>query len=144
MADLRRRVSQLAGMAERYDIADSGREGRLISEMVGVLRELALDVEEVTANQMELEHYVEELDSDLMSLEDVYFDDGEEDGEGIDGEAEYIELECPVCAKDTAYNSLLFEQDGIQLVCPHCGNVVFDGDEDYIVMQDDDEDEDDR
>jgi hypothetical protein len=66
-------------MAERYDLADQGREGKILAEVVEVLRELSLDVEEVQANQVELEEYVEEIDSDLMTLEeDVYVDATEE------------------------------------------------------------------
>ncbi len=144
MADLRRRVSYLSGMAERYDLADKGREGKILAEVVEVLRELSLDVEEVQANQVELEEYVEEIDSDLMTLEeDVYVgttDEADDDDdlrvEGDDDEG-YIELECPVCHQDSFYNEALLDEDGIQLSCPHCGNIVFDSDEDCIVMDDD-------
>ncbi len=150
MADLRRRVSYLAGMAERYDLADQGREGKILAEVVEVLRELSLDMEEVASNQLELEEYVEEIDSDLMSLEeDVYVGDtGDEDDDlrlEDDDDEGYIELECPVCQQDSYYNEALFDEDGIQLSCPHCGNVVFDADEDCIVVDDvleDDLDED--
>ncbi len=151
MADLRRRVSYLSGMAERYDLADQGREGKILAEVVEVLRELSLDVEEVQANQVELEEYVEEIDSDLMTLEeDVYvgateeMDDDDDDDLRIeeDDDEGYIELECPVCHQDSFYNEALFDEDGIQLSCPHCGNIVFDSDEDCIVMDDDDDDDD--
>lgn len=146
MADLRRRVSHLVGMTERYDMRDSGREGRVIAEIVDVLRELALDVEEVAANQMELEQYVEELDSDVMTLEeDVYLGDNGDGAEEIDSDSDedndYIELECPVCEQDAYYNEALFSEEGIQLTCPHCGNIVFDADDDYIVFDDGDEDD---
>ena len=142
MADLRRRVSYLAGMAERYDLADQGREGKILREVVEVLRELSLDMEEVASNQQELEEYVEEIDSDLMSLEeDVYVGDtGDEDGDLLledDDDEGYIELECPVCQQDSYYNEALFDEEGIQLSCPHCGNLVFDADEDCIVVDED-------
>ncbi len=141
MADLRRRVSYLAGMAERYDLADQGREGKILAEVVEVLRELSLDMEEVASNQLELEEYVEEIDSDLMSLEeDVYVGDTGDHDDNLqledDDDEGYIELECPVCQQDSYYNEALFDEDGIQLSCPHCGNVVFDADEDCIVVDD--------
>ena len=148
MAELRRRVSQLANLAERIDLRERGREGQIMADVVDVLRELALDVEEVSQNQMELEEYVEEIDSDLMSLEeDVYLGDGEEtdrfDDAGEDDNVAYIELECPVCELESPYNEALFSREGVQLSCPHCGNVVFDADEDCLVIDDDDEDGDD-
>lgn len=147
MAELRRRVSQLVNLAERLDIRDHGREGQVLAGMVEVLRELSLDVEEVTQNQMELEEYVEEIDSDLMSLEeDVYLEDDDDDDDETDlfdedDDVSYIELECPVCELESSYNEVLFSEDGIQLTCPHCGNVVFDSDEDYLVVDNEDDGE---
>ncbi len=148
MAELRRRVSQLADFAERIDLRERGREGRLLADMVDVLRELSLDIEEVSQYQEELEEYVEEIDSDLMSLEeDVYLgDDDDDETDGLfdvddeDDEVSYIELECPVCELESSYNEALFSEDGIQLSCPHCGNVVFDSDEDCLVIDDEDGD----
>nr|WP_207711429.1 CD1247 N-terminal domain-containing protein [Sulfobacillus harzensis] len=124
------------------DLRERGREGQILADMVEVLRELTLDVEEVAENQEELEEYVEEIDSDLMSLEeDVYLgDDDDEDTDLFDSadddDVSYIELECPVCELESSYNEALFNEDGIQLTCPHCGNVVFDSDEDYLVVDD--------
>ncbi|MCY0877721.1 MAG: hypothetical protein OWU84_02070 [Firmicutes bacterium] len=144
MAELRRRVSQLANLAERIDLRERGREGQIMADVVDVLRELTLNVEEVQQNQLELEQYVEEIDSDLMSLEeDVYLHDEESHRAPKDGAKDapisYIELECPVCELEASYNEALFSQDGIQLTCPHCGNIVFDADEDYLVVDDDEE-----
>lgn len=142
MADLRRRISHLQSLSERYQIKDGGREGRLLAEMVDVLREMALDVEEVSSSQVELEEYLEEVDSDLMSLEeDVYDEDDDDEDDGFqpkveNEDAEYIELECPQCELDSFYNSDLFDRTGVQLTCPHCGNILFDSDEDCLVMDD--------
>lgn len=144
MAELRRRVSQLANRAERMDLRERGREGEILAEMVDLLRELTLDIEEVSENQEELEEYVEEIDTDLMSLEeDMYLGEDDDDDEtGLfdlddDGDdVSYIELECPVCELESSYNEALFSEDGIQLTCPHCGNVVFDSDEDCLVVDD--------
>ncbi|MDA8195326.1 MAG: hypothetical protein M0Z53_15235 [Thermaerobacter sp.] len=146
MADLRRRVSQLVGMAERLDLRDSGRQGRVLAETVDILREMAFDVEEVSNNQLELEDYVEEIDTDLMSLEDNVYRGDDADGEhafwedGSQQSGSYIELECPVCKMESSYKDTLFRQEGIQLACPHCGNRLFDADEDMLVFHDDEDD----
>ncbi len=141
MAELRRRVSQLANRAERIDLRERGREGQIMAELVDVLRELTLEVEEVGQNQLELEEYVEEIDSDLMSLEqDLYVGAGKGDDQFDDGEDDeiaYIELECPVCELESSYNEALFNKEGLQLTCPHCGNVVFDADEDALILDED-------
>lgn len=146
MADLRRKISHLINMADRYDLSTP--EGRLISEMMDVVRSMAMDVEEVGMNQVELEQYVEEIDSDLMTLEeDVYSDEVDDDDDDNDdyefeessADDSYLELECPTCHYASMYDEDLFDEDGVQLSCPHCGNVVFDADEDYLIIDDDDE-----
>ncbi len=147
MADLRRRISHLQNLTERYQAQEGGRQGRILAEMVDVLREMALDVEEVTANQADLEEYLEEVDSDLITLEDEVYDDlGDHDddddfselGTDDEGDAEYIELECPQCELNSFYNGELFDREGIQLTCPHCGNILFDSDEDHLVLDEED------
>jgi predicted RNA-binding Zn-ribbon protein involved in translation (DUF1610 family) len=84
-----------------------------------------------------------------MTLEEDVYDDDDEDEEEDDfpelrtgdSEAEYVELECPQCELDSFYNSELFDREGVQLTCPHCGNILFDSDEDRLVMDDDETDE---
>ncbi|AUW93513.1 CD1247 N-terminal domain-containing protein [Sulfobacillus sp. hq2] len=156
MADLRRRVSHLVGMAQRYDVGSRSREGKIIEEIIDVLRDLTLDVEEVTANQVEIEDFLDELDEDLLDVEQELYDDGDDDiefddddtlddeglvGNGFDEEPSYIALECPVCHRESSYNGELFDRDDIQLSCPHCGNVIYDSEEDCIIMDDADEDD---
>ncbi len=157
MADLRRRVSHLVSLAERYDVGSRSREGKIIEEMIGVLRDLALDVEEVAVNQAEIEDFLEELDGDLLDVEEEVYNDDEdgmtdfnvEDDDTLMNEelvndqkeedASYIALECPLCHQESSYNHRLFSRDGVQLSCPHCGNVIFDSDEDCIIMEESDD-----
>ena len=158
MSDLRRRVSYLAGLAERYDIREAGREGKVLSEVIQVLREVALDVDEVAQSQREMEAYVEEIDSDLLCLEESVFDDQDEGLDNVaeedDGDADeeptlsdqddddtYIELECPRCDQPSYFAEHLFNEEGIELTCPHCGYVVFDESADRLVTEEVDNDE---
>jgi ribosomal protein S27E len=152
VSDLKRRVSHLAHLVDRYEFRGRGREGQMLADVVEVLKDLAEDVEAVSTSQYELEQYLEEVDTDLMSLEEnVYLRpqsrrDREETPENPGDDpatVHYIRVECPVCELEASYNEDLFHQDGIQLTCPHCGNIVFDSDEDYLVVdEDEDEDED--
>lgn len=168
MADLRTKMAQVAALADRYDLGDNSAEGRIIEGLVDVLRDVVFDVEDVSANQEELASYVEEIDSDLMRLEDsVYMDEEDDNGiftddldddlgdfsgdtdetlinipvDSMDDEAEYVELECGVCHKDALYNADLFDEDDVQLSCPHCGAVVYDSDVDCVITEPDEDDE---
>jgi ribosomal protein S27AE len=151
MSELRRKVAHLTGLSERYGLAESDRQGRVLAEVIQVLREMALDLDEVLQNQREIEDYVEEIDNDLLSLEEaVVDDDDEEDIEGEGGEADegeeeewktdvdetYIELECPRCDQPSYFAEHLFYEDDVELTCPHCGYVVFDAKADRLVTED--------
>jgi endogenous inhibitor of DNA gyrase (YacG/DUF329 family) len=156
MSDLRRRVAYLRGLAERYDLAESGREGRVLSEVIQVLREMALDVDEMAQSQRDIEDYVEAIDNDLLCLEECVYenDTGDESAPvpeepeetppdedkppELDGDTDpdtYIELECPSCHRPVYFAEHLFAEDGIQLTCPHCGHVVFDAREDHLLTE---------
>jgi ribosomal protein S27AE len=150
MAELRRKVAYVAGLAERYDLAESGREGKILSEVINVLRAMALDVEELRDSQRDVEDYVEEIDNDLLCLEESLYDDEDEVGDVLgdeepddefgdldDDDETYIELECPRCDQPSYYAEHLFSEDGIQLTCPHCGYIVFDSDADRLVTEED-------
>jgi ribosomal protein S27AE len=154
MSELRRKVAHLTGLSERYGLAESDRQGRVLAEVIQVLREMALDLDEVLQNQREIEDYVEEIDNDLLSLEEAVVDEEDEDEvdtgeEDEDGEGEdedeawktdvdetYIELECPRCDQPSYFAEHLFYEDDVELTCPHCGYVVFDARADRLVTED--------
>ncbi len=151
MAELRRKVAYVAGLAERYDLADSGREGKVLAEVIQVLRAVARDVDELRQGQREVEDYVEEIDNDLLCLEESLYDDEDDGDEAIlgdgapsaqlgdlDDDEAYVELECPQCDQPSYYAEHLFSQEGVELTCPHCGYVVFDSAADQLVTDEDD------
>ncbi len=150
MAELRRKVARVAGLAERYDLAESGREGKVLAEVIQVLRAVALDVDELRQGQREVEDYVEEIDNDLLCLEESLYDDEDDDnvlGDGepsqqvgdLDDDEAYVELECPQCDQPSYYAEHLFSQEGVELTCTHCGYVVFDSAADRLVTDEDEE-----
>ncbi|MDA8197853.1 MAG: hypothetical protein M0Z54_00280 [Thermaerobacter sp.] len=150
MAELRRKVAYVAGLAERYDLAESGREGKVLAEVIQVLRAVALDVDELRQGQREVEDYVEEIDNDLLCLEESLYDEEDDDEDvlgddmpsqqlgDLDDDEAYVELECPQCDQPSYYAEHLFSQEGVELTCPHCGYVVFDSAADRLVTDDDD------
>lgn len=150
MSELRRQVARLASLSARYDLAEAGREGKVLSEVIQVLREMALELDEVVQNQREIEDYVEDIDNDLLFLEEAVSDTDDEDEEwepdvdmntleGASGDGEtYIELECPRCDQPSYFAEHLFAEDPVELSCPHCGYVVFDSSADELVSDDED------
>ena len=124
------KAAYLKGLFEGYEIDATKKEGRIISEMLNLISDMAEKIAELEADNAELSEYVEELDHDLGELEEeVYYgyddvddyDDlnDEEDYEG--DESEYYELECPSCGETVFFDDTL---DPDEMLCPACGEKI--------------------
>ena len=142
MKDLEQKVAYLQGLADGLGLEDS-KEGRVISEMLGVLEDMAENISFLREEQDDLLEYVEGIDNDLSDLEDDFY---EEDDDETDADEDLVEIECPNCHETVCFDSaILYEDDLIEVTCPVCDTVVFvNGDEDDFTEDDEDGEEDDE
>ncbi|MBM7867912.1 CD1247 N-terminal domain-containing protein [Heliomicrobium gestii] len=130
MQKLRQRISYLQGLAEGMNVGASSREGRLLTEMLQVLGDMADSIDTLKAEQERLDEIVESMDDDLFQLEqDMYEDDEEED----DDDDDIVEIACPSCHENITFDAeLLDDDDYLEVTCPSCRQVIFiqEGDED--------------
>ncbi len=132
MADLRKRVAYLQGMMAGMDLGDQSREARVLSEMVGVLEDMADSLMQLSDTHSTLESYVESIDQDLQELEEEIY-------QGQMKEEEMVEVECPTCHDMVCFSSDILEDDDvIEVTCPECDSVVFINDQDYEFVEDND------
>ena len=123
------RVSYLKGLAEGLKLDTSKSEGKLIEKMLELMSDMANELAELRQAQEETNEYVDSIDQDLSELEDIIYDD--EDDEECSGD-------CAGCdRRDVCEDS--DEDDGtVEYTCPHCGEEMtfdvesFDFDEDYL------------
>ena len=122
------KVAYLKGLAEGLDLDTvKSKEGKLISVMIGILEELAMSVEDLEENALNLGDEIDVLSDDLSDVEDVVFDE-EEDGD-------WFEVECPTCGAD-----ILVDDDALtegEVECPSCGTryameLTDDGEDDEV------------
>ena len=122
------KVAYLKGLAEGLDLDTvKSKEGKLISVMIGILEELAMSVEDLEENALNLGDEIDVLSDDLSDVEDVVFDE-EEDGDWFEGE-------CPTCGAD-----ILVDDDALtegEVECPACGTryameLTDDGEDDEV------------
>ena len=129
-------AAYIKGLFDGYQIDTNTKEGKIISEMLTLLADMADKINALEADNKELHEYVEELDHDLGEVEEeLYFsdDDYEDDYEDYDDlnddedyegeDEEFYEIECPSCG-DTVYFDDSLEVD--ELVCPACGEKIGD------------------
>lgn len=125
------KVAYLKGLAEGLNLdTEKSKEGKLISVMIGILEELAMSVEDLEENALNLGEEIDVLSDDLADVEDVVFED-DEDEEDYDDD--WFEVECPTCGADILVDDEALADGEVE--CPECGTRY------AMELSDDDEDE---
>ena len=125
---LNERAAYVQGLFEGYGIDSKEKEGRILSEMLTLISDMADKLSALEGECAELRDYIEELDEDLGYVEEsVFVTDGEEEEEEEDLVSEeddgFYEVECPSCGETVYFDDTL---DSDSLVCPSCGEKVMD------------------
>ena len=112
------KVAYLKGLAEGLDLdTTKSKEGKLISVMIGILEELAMSVEDLEENALNLGEEIDVLSDDLADVEEVVFDDEDEDAGDYDDD--WFEVECPTCGADILVDDEALADGEVE--CPSCG-----------------------
>ena len=136
------KVAYLKGLFEGMEIDESTKEGKLLKAVVEVLGELAEDHADLEDYVAELTEQVDAVDEDLSSLEDVAYEelDDECDGdcEGCDGcddwDDDLYDVTCPSCKESFEVDEETLLDGGVD--CPNCGEHL-----EFDIEDDEDEDE---
>ena len=136
------KVAYLKGLFEGMEIDESTKEGKLLKAVVEVLGELAEDHADLEDYVAELTEQVDAVDEDLSSLEDVVYEelDDECDGdcEGCDGcddwDDDLYDVTCPSCKESFEVDEETLLDGGVD--CPNCGEHP-----EFDIEDDEDEDE---
>lgn len=141
MKDVLKQVAYLQGLADGLELEDS-KEGRVISEMLNLLEDMADYIDSLREQQEDMEDYMESIDSDLSDLEDeVYGDEDCRCEDGCCGE-DMIDVECPNCHEIVCFDSaILDDEDLVEVTCPVCNAVVYTNDEEIELVDEDPEEE---
>ena len=110
------KVAYLKGLMEGLKIDEASNEGKMFAAIIDVLDEIALEIEDLTDEVMELGDGLDVVSDDLGDVEDIVYDD-EDDEE--DEEEECYATTCPECEEEIFFDETVLE-DG-NLVCPNCG-----------------------
>ena len=142
------KIAYLKGLAEGMDLDTEKKEGKLLSAIIDVLDDIALELEDMQDFEEELADGLDAVSDDLEDVEDVVFDDDDDEDED-DDEYEYDELDededcyattCPTCEEEIYFDESILEDGAV--ICPNCGEkLVFDlGDLDEDEDKSEDED----
>ncbi|MBR4361028.1 MAG: hypothetical protein IKP32_10475 [Clostridia bacterium] len=127
MSNLSDRVSYLKGLAEGLKLDTEKNEGKLISKILELMADVTAKLESVQEEQDDLSDYVEAIDNDLTDLEDLVYDEDEEDGDEDEDDSEddnVVEYTCPHCGEEMTFEVDQFDFDEDYL-CPNCHQPLF-------------------
>ena len=109
------KIAYLKGLMEGMNVDTESNEGKLVAAVVDVLDEIALEVEDLTDEVMELGDGLDVISDDLSDVEDIVYDDEDEEDE----EEECYATTCPECEEEIFFDDTMLE-DG-EIICPNCG-----------------------
>ena len=109
------KIAYLKGLMEGMNVDTESNEGKLFAAVVDVLDEIALEVEYLTDEVMELGDGLDVISDDLSDVEDIVYDDEDEEDE----EEECYTTTCPECEEEIFFDDTMLE-DG-EIICPNCG-----------------------
>ena len=109
------KIAYLKGLMEGMNVDTESNEGKLFAAVVDVLDEIALEVEDLTDEVMELGDGLDVISDDLSDVEDIVYDDEDEEDE----EEEGYTTTCPECEEEIFFDDTMLE-DG-EIICPNCG-----------------------
>ena len=143
------KVAYLKGLAEGMALDTEKNEGKLISVIIDTLEDMALEIEELSENTIDIGEELDAISDDLADVEEVLFgcEDEDEDEDEDDGDAcccgdtccdddEYAyEVTCPSCGADIIVEEADLEKGDMK--CPNCGEKLeFEFDEDDEASED--------
>mgnify|MGYP000640620128 CR=1 FL=1 len=127
---LSEKSAYLKGLMEGMKLDTETNEGKLISEIISMLQDVAenvSDLEEVVdciSDELDcIEEDLDNIDDYLMDDDDDEYDD-EYDEDDEDAGVDFIEYECPHCHTSVYYDQEAFDLEEEHL-CPECGRELF-------------------
>ena len=120
------KVAYLKGLTEGLGIDPEQKEGKILTTILDILEDLAIDQEDLAADIAELDEGLDAVSDDLEDVETVLFGDEEEDDEDDiedwDGETAFYECQCPACGETVTFDEDVLAKGSIQ--CPACGETL--------------------
>jgi len=124
--EITEKVAYLKGLAEGMELDTGKKEGRLLTAIIDVLEDIALELKDIEDAQEELGDGLDAVSDDLEDVEDLLYGDGDEDGEedeyeldDLGEDEECYATTCPTCEETIYFDESILE-DG-QVICPNCG-----------------------
>ncbi len=120
------KVAYMKGLAEGLGLDGQTKEGKLLTVMMDILDDMALELQDMREGQIDLEEALDAVSDDLSDVESRVYEDEDEEKDEEDGEV--YQTTCPSCGEEIFFDETILEDGGVR--CPDCGEKLeFDLDE---------------
>lgn len=144
MKDLTNKISYIQGLADGLSLASKSDEGKVVTELIEVVKELCCKVcdnekymdnlsesiDELDDVLVELADEIEELQDDMSESSYLDYDDDElsfapdsDFFDDDDDDSELFEMECPECHEDIMIDYDMLDENNC-IVCTNCGQTI--------------------
>ena len=110
------KVAYMKGLAEGLGLDAKTKEGKLLKVIMDILDDMALELQDIHAEQGELEEGLDAVSDDLADVETYLY---ELDGEDEEDDEEVYQTTCPNCQEDVFFDEDILAEGSI--LCPNCG-----------------------
>ncbi|MBV7275053.1 CD1247 N-terminal domain-containing protein [Clostridium thailandense] len=117
MNSIMSKVSYLSGLVDGLDVDKNTKEGRILTEIVNVLKDMAVEISDISESQKIVQEYIDAIDEDLAELQEDFYDEDYEFYE--DEDDNFIQIECAACG-DSVYIDKDIIAKGEEITCPNC------------------------
>lgn len=128
------KAAYIKGLVDGLELDPADKQTKVIKALVDLVNEMAEEVSELEQCYDDVCDQIDALDEDLAGVEDLIYDD-EEDDENLSCDCECedaaYEVTCPTCGTVIGLNEDDLGEGGMS--CPSCGEALeFDFDEDEL------------
>ena len=134
------KAAYMKGLAEGLGLDTKSKEGKLLTVMIDILDDIALELQDIREDQSEMEECLDAVSDDLSDVEtylyemDGEYDDEDEDEDDGDEDEEVYETTCPNCEEEIFFDETILEDGCVE--CPNCGEKLeFDLDGEGVSRQ---------
>lgn len=109
------KVAYLKGLMEGLKLDADSDNGKLFKAIIDVLDEVALEIEDLTDEVMEVGDGLDVISDDLADIEELVY----EDDDDFEDDGPVYATTCPECEEEIYFDEDYLEDGAI--VCPNCG-----------------------
>ncbi len=122
--DICEKIAYIKGLAEGLELSNDTKEGKILNAIIDLLGDITEEICDIEDGCDELLEQIDAVDEDLASLEEIIYEDDEDDcdcdcEDCCDCDDEVYEIECPACNDVIYLDGDMLAEEG--MTCPNCG-----------------------